>query len=462
MGTVVCSAALLLAVLLVDPQQRGGSVNELHADPGPRAFVPPPGFRAAAPTARAQAARSTTDLPDDQPDQPQIHFFYVLPSDGVDRALDTNGLIAGSVSALRSSFTAQTGGLILPPDTQNGALDITFFRLARSDAEIAAMGTSATTGIESELNVAGLLKPNKLYGAYYDGGNSATCASAAWPPRVRGKVGSLYLQGFSGACSAMGFAPAGGTPGYLEFLMLHELMHTAGLAPECAAHSTPNSRAHVSDTARDLMWNGSSQWLLPAVLDSGRDDYFQHGNPNCLDLDVRKNFSPPALAGSAIERQFLTAAPGSWSAAAPLVTTRRWERCDQGEAACVPITEGANDTYAVSKADVGSRIRVVETAANLTGATSATTSATRVVRAAAYGISVVVAGKGRVTSTPTGIACPARCGRAFATDSVVRLRAKPAAGFRFVRWSGSCGQRASCALRVVDTAQAVRATFRRR
>src|SRR5215216_1343977 len=78
----------------------------------------------------AAAARSTADRTDDLAGY-QIHVMYVLPSDGIDYNLDTNGSIASSVAATQKWFVAQTGGTRrLRFDTSSGELDISFFRLA--------------------------------------------------------------------------------------------------------------------------------------------------------------------------------------------------------------------------------------------------------------------------------------------------------------------------------------------
>jgi hypothetical protein len=55
--------------------------------------------------------RSTSDRPDDYAGY-QIHVMYVLPADGVDEKLDTNGTISSSIAAMvrwsdaRSAFVA--------------------------------------------------------------------------------------------------------------------------------------------------------------------------------------------------------------------------------------------------------------------------------------------------------------------------------------------------------------------
>jgi hypothetical protein len=99
----------------------------------------------------------------------------------------------------------------------------------------------------------------------------------------------MYLHGLPQGpipCDSNDFAAEGAAPTYLEFGMLHELMHTLGLVPTCAAHEWRNG--HVSDDANDLMWAGDTAWAPDGwggvVLDSGRDDYYRAPIPGCLDL----------------------------------------------------------------------------------------------------------------------------------------------------------------------------------
>jgi uncharacterized protein involved in high-affinity Fe2+ transport len=58
--------------------------------------------------AHSAVDRSTTDRPDDI-SGPQIHAVYVVPADGTDRGLDTNGTIAASVDNWETWLRGQTG-----------------------------------------------------------------------------------------------------------------------------------------------------------------------------------------------------------------------------------------------------------------------------------------------------------------------------------------------------------------
>jgi hypothetical protein len=53
-------------------------------------------------------------------------------------------------------------------------------------------------------------------------------------------------------------------------------------------------------------------------------------------------------------------------------------------------------------------------------------------------VNVIVTGKGTVTSAPRGVSCPRTCRALFPKDSLVHLKAKPAAGWKVVSWAGDC------------------------
>ena len=54
-------------------------------------------------------------------------------------------------------------------------------------------------------------------------------------------------------------------------------------------------------------------------------------------------------------------------------------------------------------------------------------------------ISVVVVGRGRVTSAPAGISCTRKCAGRFSPGRTVRLATRAAPGWRFASWKGACG-----------------------
>jgi hypothetical protein len=239
--------------------------------------------------------RATEDRRDDHGFD-QIRVLYVIPADGVDRALDTSGQICNSVRAIASWFHAQTGAH-LRWDTAGGLVDIGFVRLTASDAEMRGNdpgNATIATGIafvrERIERAMAPLAPNKLYAVYYDGTSSYSCGGGAWPPLIVGRVGAMYL-----AAQPPGQAvPCGDSrpwgrgdlvPGYIDYGMLHELVHSLGLAPDTAPNE--HSTGHVFDESAaapntDLMYSQRPGrpdpfWAVddPAglVLDLGGDDY---------------------------------------------------------------------------------------------------------------------------------------------------------------------------------------------
>lgn len=67
-------------------------------------------------------------------------------------------------------------------------------------------------------------------------------------------------------------------------------------------------------------------------------------------------------------------------------------------------------------------------------------------------------GRGKVTSSPRGISCGKACSHGYGYGTSLTLKAKPAKGSRFVRWSGACKGTGKCRLAVEDAVK-VGATF---
>jgi len=229
--------------------------------------------------------RAVTDQPDDVQGY-QVHVNYVLPSNGIDEGLDTNGAIATSVAAFSKWLSGQMGGRQIRLDTCGGQLDIRFFKINQTEMELKAKGIFLRDAIEEAMSTAGLIAPNKIEAVYYGGDSSESCGSGPWPPGLVGHVAGLYLKGtFANpsipSCASNPLAPNKDTPGYLDFSILHEILHTVGIVPTCAPHHVPSG--HVSDSPTDIMYAGNLPWN-PSVLDVNKDDYFGANIPGCTDL----------------------------------------------------------------------------------------------------------------------------------------------------------------------------------
>jgi hypothetical protein len=92
------------------------------------------------------------------------------------------------------------------------------------------------------------------------------------------------------------------------------------------------------------------------------------------------NTSPPSISGTVQDNQQLTASAGNWSGSTPISFKYEWRRCDANGEGCNDIQSG--QTYRVTSRDVGHRLRVVVTATNTAGSSSAVSAATAVAVAA--------------------------------------------------------------------------------
>jgi hypothetical protein len=89
----------------------------------------------------------------------------------------------------------------------------------------------------------------------------------------------------------------------------------------------------------------------------------------------------PSITGTLAEGGLLSVATGTWSGTAPLSYAYQWELCNAGGASCKEISGALEPTLSLLSGDIGSTLRVVVTATNAAGSTSATSPATNVVKA---------------------------------------------------------------------------------
>jgi hypothetical protein len=292
-----CEAGSSLSADRVRPRAHlDASTGKAH-DPVVRAVVAAVAVLALSGSAPAAPPRATADRPDEVRG-PQLHAIYAVPSDGVDRQLDVGGAIESSVASFQRWLAAETGGARLREDTFQGSLDVTFVRLPLSDAEVAARGAFVRDELERLLRASGHVVAGKLYAVYYDGSSTHACGGGAWPPALAGSVAAMYLRGRppgAAPCDTNSLAAPGAPPGYLDYAMLHELLHTLGAVPTCAPHH--HLAGHTSDRPDDIMWAGSGAWMIPGRLDPGHDDYYGHGRSDCFDLarsPYLTSVAPPA------------------------------------------------------------------------------------------------------------------------------------------------------------------------
>ncbi|MBA5606490.1 DUF4214 domain-containing protein [Duganella sp. FT3S] len=233
-------------------------------------------FQAVIDSTLLSLARSSTDRPDDASGS-QVHVVYAVPAGTADRRLDLSDQLVNSTGSFNNWLATQTGGRRLRFDTAGGRLDVTFVSLPRSDADYEAQGVRKRDTIEADLVAAGLVSAGKIYTVYYEGSNPRTCADAPRPPYLAGQVMVMYLHGLANVagvtpCDQNHFAASpSAAAGYLDFAMLHEIVHTLGGASD----GVPNQVAggHVNTSPTDLMYAGPLPWQ-PSVLDANKSNYY--------------------------------------------------------------------------------------------------------------------------------------------------------------------------------------------
>lgn len=116
-----------------------------------------------------------------------------------------------------------------------------------------------------------------------------------------------------------------------------------------------------------------------------------------------RNTVPPAISGSPVVGQTLTASTGTWSGQPRFAY--QWQRCDGAGSSCVDIVGATGSSYVVTQAELGATLRVTVTGVNEAGRATASSAPTGVVQAATGPVSTApptVSGTAQVGQTLIG------------------------------------------------------------
>jgi hypothetical protein len=162
-------------------------------------------------------------------------------------------------------------------------------------------------------------------------------------------TGCTDIQGATGYNYTLVAADVGSRMRFVEFIFKRD----------CGAHNTVTGTIECADITR----NGAS-FPSPIIV--------------AKPVTTAQNTALPTIQGTAMEDEVLRATGGTWTAPGAVTKLIYWQRCNLGGEGCATINGATGPTYRLTSADVGFRIRVVETATNEGGtaqAVSATTSA---------------------------------------------------------------------------------------
>ncbi|MGZ6005670.1 MAG: choice-of-anchor Q domain-containing protein [Candidatus Saccharimonadales bacterium] len=101
--------------------------------------------------------------------------------------------------------------------------------------------------------------------------------------------------------------------------------------------------------------------------DAGADEYGATGSGS---ITAPANTALPALSGTAMDGNVLTASNGTWSGSAASYLYQ-WQRCDTGGSNCTDISGAVDSTYTLVPADDGNTVRAIVVASNAAGVASA-------------------------------------------------------------------------------------------
>ena len=205
--------------------------------------------------------RATEDRPDEVAGE-QVHFLYVIPTDGPDEQFDVNGLLTSSIARMQAWLAGQTGGPKLRIDTYQGQPDITFVRTSLTPPSVFGEGGDVRRFVEQ----LGFANPKKVYIAYLGAFAASSCGLAT----RGGNAGVLWLT-----CALQW--PTSAPFSLIDSVAMHETLHALGAVPDGAPNGYPDG--HVRDP-RDIMDRLAPQpdesGQMRVQLDPGRDDYYGH------------------------------------------------------------------------------------------------------------------------------------------------------------------------------------------
>jgi hypothetical protein len=374
----------------------------------------------------------------------QVHAIWAIPADGVDTFGTGAARIADDLASMTTWWAGQDPTRVPRLDqaafTTGTCLDISSVRLRDAGSAFAGDPGAAFDRMANDLAASGFDNQYKRYVVYYDG--------PTIDPQTCGVGGGSFD---SGPAFAIVFThDCLGPPSvYTDSVATHELLHGLGAVPTGAAHEcAPPHQAHVCDAANDVMnWLNPGTPLAQQVLDIGHDDYYGHAGTW---LDIQDSLWLHRLDLPQYPLAVALSGPGSIASDLPGVDcgascTTQW---DQGETPTLMPTPGARSRFVGWK---GACSGIAYCSLDM----NAAKSVTAVFGPITIPVKVATSGKGKVTCAP-------RCSLTFRAGTSLTLRAVPAKGWRFARWSGGCiGGRLVCTPRT-DFALTVRATFRKR
>jgi hypothetical protein len=188
------------------------------------------------------------------------------------------------------------------------------------------------------------------------GGFTATSNTIASPSYTNAS-GADYTLRSGSACGGFGAAGTPGAGGGAAPAGSSSTTTTVGPAPSTTAATTTTTTAPATTTAPTTTTTTTTT-TTPTTTTI---------RPTSTVL--------PVISGSAVVGSTLTTTSGSWSGTGPIAFTYQWQRCALS-GGCSPIGTATGTSYQPTTGDGGMAVRVVVTASNGAGSTTASSNAT--------------------------------------------------------------------------------------
>jgi hypothetical protein len=389
-----------------------------------------------------------------------VHVVYAVPSDGPDQFGAYVHRLVTDLGSMDEWWRRQDPSRTLRFDlhafagcqTAAGQTDVSVVRLPRPSSSYLPFARGDRIRLlAADLAAAGFADVTKKYLVYYDGpvDEPDICGtSLAGAPRSGGQnaVAVVWLN----ACVLdLGAGDIQAT------VATHELVHVLGALPLGAPHPCPRDDGHPCDSPIDLMYPRISAAFDQLVLDVGRDDYYGHSG-TWFDLQ-----DSAWLARADVPPAGLTVAVRQVTGEDRVVSDPVGIDCPP---ACAVLYDGLAQVSLVARPGTTTRFVGWSGACTGRGACTVTMDAAKTAEAVfgpdQFRLTLSVLGSGRVSAAAIGLSCTRRCSEVGSADTVVRVRAVPVRGWRFLRWTGACRGRGACSVRL-DANRAVGVVFQR-
>jgi Divergent InlB B-repeat domain len=392
----------------------------------------------------------------------QIHVIYAFPSDGADRFAAVASPIVTDLESIDAWWRSQDGtraprfDQFAFPGCAPGLtrLDLTSVRLPNGSAYYSDLETTLLRlFVDLGASPFGFTHQWAKYLVYYDGPIATgpdfdVCGQAHTPTSlvVPRTIAAVFLRN----CTDIDDLGQGG---YRAWTAAHELVHSFAAVQPGTPGSCPDP-GHTCDNIQDLMGEYVNTPMASAILDFNRNDWYAHSGswPDVQDspwlyrLGVARPQLTVALAGAQGAAKVESNLPGI---SCPPQCSIDW---DPGEVMSLTAVAPPTQRFVRWQGACTNRDRSCDLTLD------ASKNVTAVFGPLTYRLTLAVAGKGSIR-TSSGRTCARSCASAVRAEQVVRLRAQPRPGNRFVRWSGACrGTRPTCSVALTAN-RAVRAHF---